>query len=442
MDMFAIDRSVERVVTQSVAAAWSRKLSFLLITIAAFACAAVAILSLRPTYESATLLLAGQVSPDSPSGASRPPMESPAVLIQMASSDEVLRMALNRPGVLAAIGEVEPDRLSLFTQMRAKLFGTEPPPPRLADPQSGILLALKRRLSVRSDPNSNVIRIAFRHPDPAVAVQLVNAISAAFMDRQVVLGARPGAAAFFDQQRQRFDAELREASIALDRFSSESGLYTIDQQRELLLRRRNDLALAMAINRAAIADKIGQRQTLAAQLRRLAPVARSNYVSSLVDALGGDPNATPNRIGEVRGADDRTADPPLLLVRVYQDSMVTLFRLNAELTGAQNLQAQQQQEEATINAQLARLSEQTPEFETLRRAVQQATHNAELYARRMIEEQIGDQLHAARFSSLRVLDQASEANRPIFPNYQMFFVAAGLMSLVFGFLATQLWRRR
>ena len=127
-----------------------------------------------------------------------------------------------------------------------------------------------------------------------------------------------------------------------------------------------------------------------------------------MDTLSPDRAAAGSRIGESRALDDRSSDPPLLLVKVYQDSMVSLFKLNADLAGAQNMQRQQLEEMAKLTSDLNGLSQNEQQFASLKRAVAQASFNSDLYAKRMVEEQINAESSAAKFSSVKVLQRATE----------------------------------
>ncbi|HYF07078.1 MAG TPA: hypothetical protein VD970_05610 [Acetobacteraceae bacterium] len=434
-----MDRSLERAVARGFRAVWRHKFIFAFTTLVALTAFVLGILALQPVFEGSTLLVSNQQTAEpAPSGV-RQPVESPVALARIAESEEVIREAIERVGTGALAQDITAETTPLPARLRARLFGPGPEHDRTLSTIEAILPAVKRRLSVRSEPNSGVIRIAYRHRDPVVATDFVNAVAQAFVDRQIALYSRAGAAEFFQRQRQRFEQDFAEASAALERFSTGAGIYAVDEQRELLLGRLNELAAATAQTRGSIVDRQGQRQALAEQLRRLAPVARSPYVSSLVDLLGGE--RPPGGGSPARGVEERTGDPPLLLVRVYQDSMVALFRINAELAGAQNLLQQQTEEQNRLTAELNRLSRQTQEFQRLRRAVELATHNADLYSRRTVEEQINAELSAARLSSLRVLQRATEPLRPVFPNYRLFFLVALVLSALLGLSAALLRAR-
>ena len=63
----------------------------------------------------------------------------------------------------------------------------------------------------------------------------------------------------------------------------------------------------------------------------------------------------------------------------------------------------------------------------LKRAVDQATYNSDLYSRRMVEEQITAESNVAKLSSVRVLQKATVPVRPVFPNYILVTLAAAAL---------------
>ncbi|MDJ0391467.1 hypothetical protein QMO56_25515 [Roseomonas sp. E05] len=439
MDMTTLDKSIENAVGASVGAIWKQRLIFLLITSAAFATSTVAILSLKPVYEGTTLLLAGQSSLETTREPVRPQGNNAVALTQIAQSNEVIQAAITAIG--AGYAPPPPSgKHSLINEARERLFGPISAVERPLSPMAGAIADVRERLRVRSEANSNVLQISFRDPDPVLAARFANAIGQAFADRQVALSSRPGAVEFFRQQKDRFEDEHRQAAAALERFAAENRIYSIDEQRALLLRRLSDLEAKMATGRGELSEKQGQRQMLGETLRKLAPVARSSYVSSLVDAFSGDRPNVPSRIGDLR--DDRTSDPPLLLVQVYQSSMTTLFRLGAEIQGTQNLLTQLDQEHVRVATELDRLSRRADEIERLKQAVKQAAYNTDLYATRSVDEQIAAELQASRLASVKVIQEATEATRPAFPNYRLLLPAAAVFSLMLGLGCALLVSRR
>ena len=432
MSVAELDRSLENSIKRSFLAVWRHKFVFLITSATVFSAVIVGCLAIQPIYEGSTLLIGGQVNLEQLPDASRKPVQTSNSLSRIAESEEVVRQAIEKVGLTNLVDNVNVRSVSVFARLRAAVFPSTVEPQREVPQVEALLPQIKSKLKVRGEPSSDIIRIAYRHKDPVVATDFANAVAQAFVDRQIALYGRPGAAEFFMRQRQRFDEEFARASDALERFAISTATYSADDQRELLLKRMSDLASSLTLIRGSISEKVGQRQALAESLRKLAPVARSSYVSALVDTLSPDRAAAGSRIGESRALDDRSSDPPLLLVKVYQDSMVSLFKLNADLAGAQNMQRQQIEEMAKLTADLNGLSQNEQQFASLKRAVAQASFNSDLYAKRMVEEQINAESSAAKFSSVKVLQRATEPLRPAFPNYPLITLAGGMVSAGIG----------
>jgi uncharacterized protein involved in exopolysaccharide biosynthesis len=440
MDLAELDRSIEQRGRTLWRVVWRDKFVFVLVAAVVF-CALVAfMLSLQPMYEGSTILIGGQGGIAQAADGAAKPVETPVALTRIAESDEVVSSAIERVGLQNLVsGPSSAARPSRFAELRRLAFPSRAESERTPSPVEAALPAIKAAISVRSETNSDVIRIAFRHRDPAVAARFANALAQAFVDRQIVLYSRPGAADFFLRQQQRFEAEAKATADELENFSAKTAVYSADDQKQLLLKRLNDLKAALAVTRGQISQKAGERQTLAEELRKLAPVTRSPFVSSLVDQLGGGRSGAP--AADARSMDERSADPPLLLVKVYQDSMVDLFKINSDLVGAQSLERAQTEEVANLTAELNVLAENEQQFDRLKRAIDRATYNADVYSKRMVEEQINAESSAARFSSVKVMQRATVPLRPVSPNYIVFTLAAAAASAMAG-LGAALLRSR
>lgn len=428
MDVAELDRSLEKGIKALLLAVWRHKVLFVVTGAVVFTGVVLVALYIRPVYEGSTLLIAGQAGLQQPAPEGvRKPAETAVALARVAESDEVIAEAVEKVGLQSLVQDIVPNHASISDRLRRLVFPSIVLPEVKLSPIETYLPGIKLALSVKGDLNSDIIRIAFRNRDPVVAANFANAVAQTFVDRQLALQSRPGAAAFFRRQRERFEDDVRRASDELEAFSVATGIYAAADQRQLLLKRLNDLATASALTRTSISDKTGQRQSLADQLRKLGPVARSPYVSALVDTLAVDRPAPGSRTGESSATDNRSTDPPLLLIKVYQESMVALFKVNSDLAGAQSMEKQQVEEVANLTSELNTLSENEQKFARLKRVVELATLNSDLYSRRMVEEQINDEGNAAKFSSIKVLQRAGIPLKPVFPNYVLAAVLAAML---------------
>jgi uncharacterized protein involved in exopolysaccharide biosynthesis len=440
MNANASDRSIETLLKLAGGHLWRRKSLFLLSTVLFFCLFMNWVIAQQPVYEGTVLLAGGQATPNQSQEQGRKDSDtSIALLTRIAESDEVVKAAASDVGISQLAPPLPPSGPSLFGRLRRYLHPTAYEPmthPGSIDAELG---RIKSGLVIRGEQNASIIRISFRNPDPELAARFANSMSVRLIERHTLFGTRLGAANFFLQQRQRFEQEAAKAAKGLQAFSSRTSLFSVDEQRGLLLRRRDALALSLATTKGLVSQKLAERQTLAEELRKLMPVARSPYVSSLVDSLGGD-RSGPRP--DSRIVDDRTTDPPLLLIRVYQETMAALFKVNADVVGAQSLMRQQSDEIEAITAELGANLQNQEEFMRLKSDVDRATANLELYSRRMVEEQISAELGQARFSSVKVLQEATPAMRPSFPNYQFMTALAAIVAAIGGAIVALLFRRR
>ncbi len=293
---------------------------------------------------------------------------------------------------------------------------------------ANFITSLQRAITVKPEVKANLIRISFGHRDPVVAAEFANALARALISRQAELWSRPGAVNFFEVQRQKFEEDVRKAYAEFTSFIASTATYSISDQRELLLRRVSEVSTALATTRGNIADREGQKTALADQLKRLKPVAASPFVSNLVDELG---SSRKNGASPQGKESNISGNPPLLLVRVYQDGLANLLKINSELAGLQSLGQEQEKDLKQIDEELSKLAAKEAQFNRLKKAVEIASTNADLYSKRMIEEQINADLVKAKMSGLRLIQSAMVPTKPAFPS----FAILGPGALVVGFMA-------
>jgi uncharacterized protein involved in exopolysaccharide biosynthesis len=428
-----------------VRALWKRKW----IVIGAFICSitviSLACLTIQPQFEASALLVVRHANPDGPQDDLRRTSEINLSLVEIARSDDVLREAAEEVGV----DRLVPPRISLTQKLRdapiiGRLLSLLKKPNGTRSEGTAVDRApdeLNKALAVKLEPNSDIIRISFQHADPAIAAAFVNAVAQTFVDKQLDLFRQPGAATFYQRQKEKFDDDVRKASADLVTFVAANGIYSAHDQIELLLRRSSDLSALLATTRGLIADKKGRKEALVSQMRRLRPGAQTSFVSSLADAMGSDDHAEKSGGNAVPRAlspsdEHRTSDtPPLAMVRIYQETIDALFKADTELQGLTNLEIEQAAEIARLNSELDRLSASNAEFNKLERAVAQASLNADAYAKRMVEEQISSESVTAKFSIVKIVQGAYAPISPSFPNYTLLIGLSVCLSLVIGGLA-------
>jgi uncharacterized protein involved in exopolysaccharide biosynthesis len=286
-------------------------------------------------------------------------------------------------------------------------------PPAIDIDQDGIA-TLRDMITAKSEGRSDLLRISFRHPDPILASMFLNELANALVATQADLVQVPGADVFFQQQAKRLEEDAEKAGSELRNFSVSAAIYSVADQRSLLLKRADELSSQIAATRGSIEDRKGQKQAIADQLHVLRPVNQSRAVTGIVNTLRGrdakEPESTVSNVPAFEEA------PPLLLVKVYQDAMASLLKANTDLNGLTRLQTLLASELNKVNDELASLSSKEAEYERLKRVLTRASSAADHYGSRVIEEQISlDIAKKTQLSSVRVVQLAETPSMPMFP---------------------------
>jgi uncharacterized protein involved in exopolysaccharide biosynthesis len=413
---------------------WRRK-GVLFASVFAMSAAAFAFYSvIGDRYEAYTLLRVGQGIKER-AGGNNPLGDGIDLTSRM---DSISKIAVTDHVVRLATIQVGPDRLfdeshaTLFSRFRQAiseyLFQKRPPDVTESEGLTQSVLGGPRGgISARQEGRSDILKISFRHPNRTVVADFANALSHSLIAVQGDLVQVPGADVFFQQQVKRLEEEAEKAAADLQKFSIEASIYSVAEQRALLLKRASELSTQIAATRGTIHDRKGQRQSIADQLLVMRPVTQSKTVVSIVNRLGGrddkDRNSLAhNSVGNVPGFEEQ---PPLLLVRVYQDAMASLLKINSDLNGSIHLEKLLEEELQNVNAQLADLSSKEAEYDRLKRVLTRASSAADQYGARMIEEQTSvDIAKRTQLSSVRLIQDAEKPTAPLFPRISHLVVLA------------------
>ena len=292
-------------------------------------------------------------------------------------------------------------------------------------------IAAKGSLSVRPEPQTDLIRVNFRHANPKLAVDFTDALVQSFTERYYQLYSNIGAVSFFWEQQKQSDEAFARTSAALSEYSTNNQLFRIDDQRRLLLEQRSALAAALVGTTGLIAEKESQTAAIPSQLAQMKPIARNPQITGLTQldvppAPGTAPVAAKKQTSAPIAS--LAADPPLLLVKVYQDTVAALVKLHTDLAGLRALKAHQEKTLKELDVDLSSLSSKEAEFERLRREVMQARDNSDLFTKKALEEQLSQDLNARKLSSVQVLQGATTPLRPIWPKPGLLLALGILLS--------------
>src|SRR5262249_12192791 len=123
--------------------------------------------------------------------------------IVLLESENVVRRAIDMVGAeRIAGGKMPPPALAgILTRMFSPLS--------FAD---ATYVAVRNALSVVPAPQTDFIRVFFRHRDPQIAVEFTNALVRSFTDRYFQIYSNSYAVAFFSEQKQKSEEAFAQTS--------------------------------------------------------------------------------------------------------------------------------------------------------------------------------------------------------------------------------------
>ena len=245
---------------------WARKLTFLIV-FALITTSAIAFTQLvTPMFQSEALLMTTL------DRAQRQQTQFPDTLryqlnsqIYIINSEDVLRQAISEFGPQRLypdqkkaaswqwLGALPPNTSAVIAK-GADLLRSDNPDEGRSDIDRA-LLKVKKRLAVNLEKDSQILSLTFRHQDPKIAEQFLSLVVRDFLRRQADLSGNAEAPAFFHQEAARYRDEYKKASNELSNFSKQHSIYSVSQEIELALSRRDDTLAALAKTRGSIAEK-------------------------------------------------------------------------------------------------------------------------------------------------------------------------------------------
>jgi uncharacterized protein involved in exopolysaccharide biosynthesis len=113
---------------------------------------------------------------------------------------------------------------------------------------------LRHDLQIEPVRKSNVIQITYRAASPELATAVLKQLTEFYLTTHVKAHSVPGTSDFFNRQADHYEASLHEAELRLAEFRQRYGIVSIEDQKQLLLTRVNDIERMLQESDAQIAE--------------------------------------------------------------------------------------------------------------------------------------------------------------------------------------------
>jgi uncharacterized protein involved in exopolysaccharide biosynthesis len=338
-----------------------------------------------------------------------------------------------------------------------------------SSPMDAAIGSFENGLKIVGVRKSNVITVAFRHNDPKIAAGALNLLVEAFKEKHLALHSDPQSS-FIGTQLTAFENKLRDSERDLQAFQQANKVYSLEEQRSLLLKQRSDLdtSYKLARNnvgelRNKIAATKGQLSYISKNKARYTPTERDKIVieaktrqlelqlkeqelrrkyseqNRLVVEAKKEVNLVTQFLKEQEegiAGKAKTANP------VYQSMEIDLFRaegeLNSQIARADALSSQLKQ----LDKEIAVLDLSQNRIQNLKRDIAINEKNYKTYADRQEEARISDAMNRLKMSNISVVQAAEPPAQPVTMN-KMFKLIMGLLAgilsgLTYGYMSERL----
>lgn len=333
--------------------------------------------------------------------------------IPLFESEDVIRSAIREVGIAKLYSESD-------------LKG-----PLKPDDQAYVLA--RRNLSVALEPLTDLISVSFRNNDPETAAEFIRVLVSKFSQRYYEIYQNAGTVTFFQDQKEKAQADFASSSTSLAQYAAEHQVYKIEEQQRLLLAQRSKIASSLNATQGQIDQKRAEKESIPRQLSQMRVVGRLPQVIGLTQqGAGGSGQAAASQEAATAKADvgtgdriDRLAsDPPVLLVKVYQDTIANLVKLHTDLDGLTALEKSQAEQLKSLDNELNTLAEQAAAFEKLKLAADAAGQRVKAYTKRALDEQLTHAMNTNNLSSIQVVQSPTVPFKPVWPVPVLLLAAA------------------
>lgn len=320
--------------------------------------------------------------------------------------------------------------------------------------------ALAGELEVDAVRKSNVIEIRLEHRDPDVAQRTLVHLVEGFTERHLLAFSDPRSS-YFEGQLEVYKTRLQNAQTRLEDFKQQTGVFSLPEQRTLLLTQRSELDSTLKTAESRINELRHGIAALTAQLAGIEPdvplsteneryrsiddaknqlltlrlreqellrvyTERNQLVVSVRQEMAIVEKFVAQMEGDIKSR-VRTGQNI-----VYLDLQRDLLRLQGELPAQEARASSLRSQLAQLNVGIPTLDQQQNDIDNLTRELSVSDRNYLAYQERVEGARILDELNRQRSASISVIQAPTVPTRPVRPRKALNLALAAMVGLLGG----------
>jgi len=310
-------------------------------------------------------------------------------------------------------------------------------------PREASILQVEKDLTVSGVKKSNVIEVSFQHGDPRVAAKVVNLLVELFREKHLKVFSDPQSS-FLEKQLQIYRGKLGESEQTMESFKQRNQVFSLDEQRSLLLKQRTELDSTLKNTNHRIDELREKLRSLNNQKKTSGEKNRSMYTNTEKDKILVDAKAKllslqlteqdllkryredSRRVEDVRNEirtvkiflkeqEEYISGTAETGGRIYQEVELEIIKTEADLTSQVAKVAGLGQQLLQLDGQIRTLDLNERKFQQLKREMASNEKYFRTYEDRFEEARISEDMNRSKLANVSVIQPAAVPVKPVRP---------------------------
>ncbi len=327
-------------------------------------------------------------------------------------------------------------------------------------PLQAAVMRFEKKLTAEVVRKSSVIEVTFQHKDPEIAAKALNLLVELYKGKhfQVHTGAQ---SSFLEQQLSDHEIKLKQSETKLEQFKQKNRVYSLEEQRSLLLKQRMELDTDFKNTNNRIAELQKKLSSLESQMKVIAN-DKSRYTQTERDKIIIEAKSKlldlqlkeqgllqkykeKNRLvvnvhKELELVKDFLKQQEVAITSkvntgnaVYQEAERSILQTKADLDSLEAKDSALRRQLAQVDGEIQSLDLNEKMNQELKREVATNDKNYRTYLDRLEEARISDDMNLQRMSNVSIIQAATVSAKPIKPKKALNILLGIILGTVSGF---------
>ena len=297
------------------------------------------------------------------------------------------------------------------------------------------VMQFRQNVFVKDVKGSNLIEVYFRHENPVIAAKAANLVTEVFQEKHLQVFSDKKSP-FLDEQQQAYQEKLKESEDRLSGFRQKYQVYSLDQQKSLLIAQRSSVDTQIKTEESRIKE-LQERYAFWRNNDNMVSGSNTDELRSQLNAL----QRKEQQLLEKYNESSRTVQEARREIELTREQLrkqeaevrkVNLANIESELKPLEVKVASLKRQLAEVDAQIRSIDYREQEFGDLKRQVAANESNYQVYVKKSEEARISEDLDRRKMTNVSVIEKAPVPLMPMQTNKQKILGVGLFLSVAFS----------